>query len=171
MKRRLFSQAMLYAIKGVDGGKEKGGIVCSGGSEEGVGGGCSHGKWYKILLQQHNNTQYCADVQFMLYTSGSRLKFLLTRELLFCNKIENNKVANSIKKVWLRSSIWMITPQDFTWRLQNNISYLIIIDIAHYLPHNPFPSMQTLDFQSQHQLPQYDKLKYVTCVLQEEMIW
>ena len=30
---------MLYAIKGVDGGKEKGGIVCSGGSEEGGGGG------------------------------------------------------------------------------------------------------------------------------------
>lgn len=43
MKRRLFSQAMLYALKGVDGEKEKGGIVCSGGSEEG-GGGYSHGK-------------------------------------------------------------------------------------------------------------------------------
>ena len=136
----------------------------------GWGGCCSHGKWYKILLQKHNNT-HCADLQFMLYTSGSRLKFLLTRELLFCNKIENNKVANSIKKVWLRSSIWMITLQDFTWRLNNNISYLIIIDIAQYLPHNPFPSRQTLDFQSQHQLLQYDKLKYVTCVLQEEMIW
>lgn len=37
MKRKLFSQAMLYAIKGVDGGKEKGDIVCSGGSEEGGG--------------------------------------------------------------------------------------------------------------------------------------
>jgi len=27
MKRRLFSQAMLYAIKGVDGGKEKGALL------------------------------------------------------------------------------------------------------------------------------------------------
>ena len=60
---------------------------------------------YEILLQQHNNTQYCADVQFMLYTSGSRLKFLLTHELLFCNKIKTNKGASNITKVWLRSSI------------------------------------------------------------------
>ena len=159
---------MLYAIKGVDGGKEKGDIVCTRGSEG--GGDVVHMENDTKFCCRNNNT-HCADLQFMLYTSGSRLKFLLTRELLFCNKIENNKVANSIKKVWLRSSIWMITLQDFTWRLNNNISYLIIIDIAHYLPHNPFPSMQTLDFQSQHQLLQYDKLKYVTCVLQEEMIW
>ena len=50
MKRRLFSQAMLYAIKGVDGGKEKGGIVCSGGSEEGGGGEVVH---------MENDTKFC----------------------------------------------------------------------------------------------------------------
>ena len=105
MKRRLFSQAILYAINGVDGGKEKGGIVCSGGSEEGGGEVVYMENDTKFCCSKHNNTQYCADVQFMLYTSGSRLKFLFTHELLFCNKIENNKVANSIKKVWLRSSI------------------------------------------------------------------
>ena len=49
MKRRLFSQAMLYAIKGVDGGKEKGGIVCSGGSEEGGG----------EVVDMENDTKFC----------------------------------------------------------------------------------------------------------------
>lgn len=49
MKRRLFSQAMLYAIKGVHGGKEKGGIVCSGGSEEGGG----------EVVDMENDTKFC----------------------------------------------------------------------------------------------------------------
>ena len=48
MKRRLFSQAMLYAIKGVDGGKEKGGIVCSRGSEEGG-----------EVVHMENDTKFC----------------------------------------------------------------------------------------------------------------
>lgn len=48
MKRRLFSQAMLYAIKGVDGGKEKGGIVCTRGSE---GGG--------EVVHMENDTKFC----------------------------------------------------------------------------------------------------------------
>ena len=48
MKRRLFSHAILYAINGVDGGKEKGGIVCSGGSE---GGG--------EVVYMENDTKFC----------------------------------------------------------------------------------------------------------------
>lgn len=58
MKRRLFSQAMLYAIKGVDGGKEKGGIVCSGGSEEGGGGEVVH---------MENDTKFCCS-NTIIYT-------------------------------------------------------------------------------------------------------
>lgn len=52
------------------------------------GKGEEEGKMIQNLAQQHNNTQYCANVQFMLYTSASRLKFLLPLELLFCNKIK-----------------------------------------------------------------------------------
>ena len=86
MKRRPFSQVMLYAMKGVNGEKEKGDIVWSSGR-----GGGEDGKMIQNFAKQHNNTQYCADVQFMLYTSGSRLKFLLTLELLFCNKIKKKQ--------------------------------------------------------------------------------
>ena len=57
MKRRLFSQAMLYAIKGVDGGKEKGGIVCSGGSEEGGG----------EVVHMENETKFCCS-NTIIYT-------------------------------------------------------------------------------------------------------
>lgn len=54
MKRRLFSKAMLYAMKGVDGGKEKGDIVCSRGSEAGGGGEVVH---------MENDTKFAAATQ------------------------------------------------------------------------------------------------------------
>ena len=50
---------MLYAIKGVDGGKEKGGIVCSGGSEE--GGGAAE------VVHMENDTKFCCS-NTIIYT-------------------------------------------------------------------------------------------------------